>query len=206
MNFHGIETRTWLTVTIFNINVTIDALRGDDHYQQPVHPRRSLPISSRLSYQCGEMKLRLETTVSLLCLICASDAGFSDSGVPCYLHPSSDKCHYRAKPDSPTCTSAEQRQRLTEGIRQLNRTFTVLETKLISLGISTLSNYDYLCNVCSAFWYPGSVVGSPHPPTWTSSCYLSFLNPGLHLTIVLRVIIIEQYVSGLDWCVLWNGI
>ena len=106
------------------------------------------------------MKLRLETTVSLLCLICASDAGFSGSGVPCYLHPSSDKCHYRAKPDSPTCTSAEQRQRLTEGIRQLNRTFTVLETKLISLGISTLSNYDYrvMCTlhsgILAAWWYP----------------------------------------------------
>ena len=83
-----------------------------------------------------EMKLRLETTVSLLCLISASEAAFSDSGVPCYLHPSADKCHYRVKPDSPTCTSAEQRQRLTEGIRQLNRTFTILETKLISLGIS----------------------------------------------------------------------
>ena len=97
----------------------------DDHY---------LPSSADCAVL--KMKLRLETTVSLLCLISASEAAFSDSGVPCYLHPSADKCHYRVKPDSPTCTSAEQRQRLTEGIRQLNRTFTILETKLISLGIS----------------------------------------------------------------------
>ena len=90
------------------------------------------------------MKLRLETTVSLLCLISALEAAFSDSGVPCYLHPSADKCHYRVKPDSPTCTSAEQRQRLTEGIRQLNRTFTILETKLISLGISMYIIIDIL--------------------------------------------------------------
>lgn len=92
------------------------------------------------SYTAGdEMKLLLGSSVSLLLVlfICASDASFSDSGVPCYLHPSADKCHYRIKPDSPTCTSAEQRQRLTDGIRELNRTFTILETKLIRLGIST---------------------------------------------------------------------
>ena len=87
----------------------------------------------------GEMRLRLDIAVSLLCFICASDAAFSDSGVPCYLHPSADTCHYRVKPDSPTCTSAEQRKRLTDGVRELNKTFTILETKLISLGISMLS-------------------------------------------------------------------
>ena len=67
---------------------------------------------------------------------CAIVASFSDSGVPCYLHPSGDKCHYRVKPDSPTCTSAEERKRLTDGVRELNKTFTILETKLIRLGIS----------------------------------------------------------------------
>ena len=66
----------------------------------------------------------------------SSGIAFSDSGVPCYLHPSGDECHYRVKPGSPTCTSAEQRRRLTDGLRELNRTFTVLETKLIRLGIS----------------------------------------------------------------------
>lgn len=65
-----------------------------------------------------------------------SKGSFSDSGVPCYLHPSGDECHYRVKPGSPTCTSAEERRRHTDELRELNRTFTVLETKLIRLGIS----------------------------------------------------------------------
>lgn len=76
-------------------------------------------------------------TLLVFCFICFSEAVFTDSGVPCYLHPSGDKCHYRMKPDSPTCTSAEKRKRLTDGLRELNKTFTTLETKLIRLGIST---------------------------------------------------------------------
>lgn len=63
-------------------------------------------------------------------------ARFTDTGVPCYLRPSGDRCHYRAKPDSPTCTSADDRRRLAEGARQLNRSIAVLEQKLIRLGVS----------------------------------------------------------------------
>ena len=123
------------------------------------HDRRSLPI--KFCWLCNKMKLRLETTVSLLCLISASEAAFSDSGVPCYLHPSADKCHYRVKPDSPTCTSAEQRQRLTEGIRQLNRTFTILETKLISLGISMYIIIDILSKQGHIIWGGGDAARAP---------------------------------------------
>ena len=66
----------------------------------------------------------------------ACHARFTDTGVPCYLRPSGDRCHYRAKPDSPTCTSADDRRRLAEGARQLNRSIVVLEQKLIRLGVS----------------------------------------------------------------------
>ena len=66
------------------------------------------------------------------------NATFIDTGVPCYLRPTGDRCHYRAKPDSPTCTSADDRRRLTEGARQLNRSIAALEQKLIRLGISKI--------------------------------------------------------------------
>ena len=79
----------------------------------------------------------LAMTVSLLLAhICCSYTRFTDTGVPCYLRPSGDRCHYRAKPDSPTCTSADDRRRLAEGARQLNRSIAVLEQKLIRLGVS----------------------------------------------------------------------
>lgn len=90
------------------------------------------------------MAFAISVGVLLMCCVCASKAAFSDAGVPCYLHPSGDKCHYRMKPDSPTCTSAEEKKRLSENVRQLNRTLTVLEAKLISLGISTLKDNKLL--------------------------------------------------------------
>ena len=62
----------------------------------------------------------------------------SSSGVPCYLHPSADGCHYRLRPGSDFCTTATEKKRLGAGILQLNRTLTSLEQQLIRLGISKI--------------------------------------------------------------------
>ena len=98
--------------------------------------RRSLP---HYLYVHRESKMSRRTATFLVVatlLLVRSHARFTDTGVPCYLRPSGDRCHYRAKPDSPTCTSADDRRRLAEGARQLNRSIAVLEQKLIRLGVS----------------------------------------------------------------------
>ena len=88
------------------------------------------------------MAFRLCTTYIAFYTLCTfhnlyqCHARFSDAGVPCYLRPSGDRCHYRAKPDSPTCTSEDDRRRLAAAARQLNRSIAVLEQKLIRLGVS----------------------------------------------------------------------
>ncbi|XP_064395022.1 complement factor H-related protein 4-like [Halichondria panicea] len=60
---------------------------------------------------------------------------FSTSGVPCYLHPSRDGCHYSQKIDSPACTSPKTRAKFENGVKQLNRSMYSLEQQLIRLGI-----------------------------------------------------------------------
>ena len=61
---------------------------------------------------------------------------FSTPGVPCYLHPAGDGCHYRLKPDSDVCTTPFERKRISQGILLVNRTLLSLEHQLIRLGIS----------------------------------------------------------------------
>ncbi len=61
---------------------------------------------------------------------------FSSSGVPCYLHPAKNNCHYTLKPDSVACTSPKMRVRLDRGVKQLNQSIYSLEHQLIGLGIS----------------------------------------------------------------------
>ena len=97
--------------------------------QQHVHPRRRDTENKMSATFLAVLSLLLVHTF-------CSYARFTDTGVPCYLRPSGDRCHYRAKPDSPTCTSADDRRRLAEGARQLNRSIAVLEQKLIRLGVS----------------------------------------------------------------------
>lgn len=98
--------------------------------QQHVHLRRRDIMENKISATF------LAVVSLLLAHTFCSYARFTDTGVPCYLRPSGDRCHYRAKPDSPTCTSADDRRRLAEGARQLNRSIAVLEQKLIRLGVS----------------------------------------------------------------------
>ncbi len=73
----------------------------------------------------------------LFVLICSlSEASFSSTGVPCYLHPSADGCHYRLRPDSANCSTAAQREHLSKRIAVVNRTLAALEHQLIRLGVS----------------------------------------------------------------------
>ena len=60
-------------------------------------------------------------------------------GVPCYLQPAGDSCHYELKQGSEACTSASERKRLMQGIVLVNRTLISLEHQLIRLGISKRS-------------------------------------------------------------------
>ena len=60
----------------------------------------------------------------------------STSGVPCYLQPPGDGCHYELKPGSEVCTSLPERKRLMQGVVVVNRTLVSLEQQLIRLGIS----------------------------------------------------------------------
>ena len=71
-----------------------------------------------------------------LALFISAVQGFSTSGVPCYLRPPGDKCHYSQKPDSPACTGVKTRTQLENGVRQLNRSMFSLEQQLIRLGVS----------------------------------------------------------------------
>jgi hypothetical protein len=62
----------------------------------------------------------------------------SSSGVPCYLHPAADGCHYNQRPgtDHDTCTTPADKKRLNAGILLVNRTLSSLEQQLIRLGVS----------------------------------------------------------------------
>lgn len=60
------------------------------------------------------------------------------SGVPCYLQPAGDSCHYDLKPGSETCTSLADRIRLSKKILLVNRTLVSLEQQLVRLGVSKL--------------------------------------------------------------------
>ena len=76
---------------------------------------------------------------TLLCFIASSGASssFSSSGVPCYLHPSADGCHYTPRPDSDNCSTPAQRESMSKRIAIVNRTLAALELQLIRLGVST---------------------------------------------------------------------
>ena len=82
------------------------------------------------------------STLFLLIFVCSA-LGFTDSGVPCYLHPAGEDCHYRPKPDSPVCTSPADKVKLIEGVRQVNRTLSSLEQQLIRLGVSKYINIAF---------------------------------------------------------------
>lgn len=66
----------------------------------------------------------------------SATAGLSSSGVPCYLHPAADGCHYTLRPGSDSCTTPSEKKRLSAGILLVNRTLTSLEQQLIRLGVS----------------------------------------------------------------------
>lgn len=79
--------------------------------------------------------LTLAITSSINCSRSVPGA-LPSSGVPCYLHPSQDECHYKLKPGSITCTRASDRKQLNRGILLVNRTLASLEQQLIRLGVS----------------------------------------------------------------------
>lgn len=60
----------------------------------------------------------------------------STSGVPCYLRPARDACHYRLRPGSDSCTTPQEKKKLNDRILLVNRTLMSLEQQLIRLGIS----------------------------------------------------------------------
>ena len=74
--------------------------------------------------------------VILLARLILGEASFLSTGVPCYLHPSIDGCHYKLRPESDSCTTPAQRQSLVAKIIVVNRTLLSLEHQLIRLGIS----------------------------------------------------------------------
>ena len=125
------------------------------NHSSPTTWKRHLPLPRYIEIGMGRQRGSLHSTLNRSSMVMAKqiavflaalslwitssnfcDAKFVDTGVPCYLRPSVDRCHYRAKPDSPTCTSLDDRLRLAEGARQLNRSIAALEQKLIRLGVS----------------------------------------------------------------------
>ena len=69
-------------------------------------------------------------------LLTGTSSDLSSSGVPCYMHPAADGCHYKTKPVSETCATPRDRAILNERILLVNRTLVSLEKQLIKLGIS----------------------------------------------------------------------
>ena len=65
-----------------------------------------------------------------------SSGDSSSSAVPCYLHPAGDGCHYSMRLGSESCTTPQERRRVSQGILLLNRTLVSLEQQLIRLGVS----------------------------------------------------------------------
>ena len=75
-------------------------------------------------------------SVSFILSPCASQGLDSSSGVPCYMQPAGDGCHYQLKPGSESCTTVSERRRLSKNILLVNRTLVSLEQQLIRLGVS----------------------------------------------------------------------
>ena len=87
------------------------------------------------------MESMLTARIAVILLALPVVLGFSSTGVPCYLHPSADGCHYYQKPDSPACTGPKTRAKLEIGVRQLNRSLYSLEQQLIRLGVSKCTKH-----------------------------------------------------------------
>ena len=75
-----------------------------------------------------------------LLVACSSDNSPPEAGptpgVPCYLHPAGDVCHYEQRIGSESCTTPRERNRARQNILILNRTLLSLEQQLIRLGVS----------------------------------------------------------------------
>jgi len=70
-----------------------------------------------------------------------ASSSFSSAGVPCYLHPSADGCHYTPRSDSDNCsTTPARRESMSKRIAAVNRTLAALELQLIRLGVSKLAD------------------------------------------------------------------
>jgi len=111
-----------------------------------------------------DMKLLVASLIILTIspLRAAGNSGFSSTGVPCYLHPAADGCHYKLRPGSDFCTTASEKRRLTADILLVNRTLTSLEQQLIRLGISKMAIITMLddlynhveCRIIIAMYIP----------------------------------------------------
>ena len=86
--------------------------------------------------------------LSILCLLSTTfvgadyqSAGCSDEGcgIPCYLRPAEDDCHYT---EHDPCDSGGATE-LDEQLRLLNNSLVRLQEKLIQKGISKLTVYNY---------------------------------------------------------------
>ena len=87
----------------------------------------------------AEVGLKMIKIIVLWLLVCCTSytlSSFSSTGVPCYLHPSADGCHYRVRPDSNNCSTPAQRESVSKRIAIVNRTLISLEQQLIRLGVS----------------------------------------------------------------------
>ena len=100
------------------------------------------PFSMQQKLNCKKMSLWIACFVVFCEVFCSKfvlgTIPAATSGVPCYLQPAGNACHYELKASSEVCTSASDRKRLMRGITLVNRTLVSLEQQLIRLGISKI--------------------------------------------------------------------